>query len=90
VLDVPRTEKGTTRVLVNRLLQMGWTKWRLAFKVKWSEKTDGYGGKTDQQTWQTIDAWSKGKWEANRHNTAILQDLYFEECRNKGLDAFQK
>jgi hypothetical protein len=80
---VPRTPKGTTRVIVNRLLELGWTKWRLAFKVKWSEKTDGLGGTTDHQTWQTIDAWAKGRWEANRHNTEILKELLYEECRKQ-------
>jgi hypothetical protein len=81
---VPRTPKGTTKHLVNALLRNGWTKWRLAYKVKWSEKSDGIGGKTDQQTWQTVDAWAKGKWEANCHNTRILQDLYWEVCsKNK-------
>jgi hypothetical protein len=80
---MPRTIKGTTQYLVNALLKYGWTKWRLAYHVEWSKKQSG-----NRQTWQTVDSWSRGRWEANRYNLQILQDLYFNTCRDQKVGLF--
>jgi hypothetical protein len=58
-----------TQALINRLIEMGFSKWRIMKSL------------TPEPSYRTVDAWSKGEWNAKKEYLNQLQNLYNEKCR---------